>query len=115
MRRLISASVFHLLLVASVAAAEPPLAIEFNRDIRPILADHCFACHGPDARQRKADLRLDIPEAADPKREEGPVVVAGHPEKSRLWRRINSSDPDEQMPPPDKGRRLNEGEIAIVK
>ncbi len=107
----------HLVLVCCLAglAADAPQTIEFNRDVRPILADHCFACHGPDGRQRKADLRLDTPEAADPKRENGAVVVAGNLEKSELWRRINSSDLDEQMPPPGKGRRLNEAEIAILK
>src|SRR5262245_57992595 len=95
----------YLLLLGCVAgnAAETPRTVEFNRDVRPILADHCFACHGPDSRQRKADLRLDSPQATDPKRENGPVVVAGDPEKSELWRRINSTDRDEQMPPPDKG------------
>jgi mono/diheme cytochrome c family protein len=89
--------------------------VEFNRDVRPILADHCFACHGPDARQRKADLRLDSAESADPKRENGPVVIAGDPAKSELWRRINSTDPDEQMPPPGKGRHLIDSELSILK
>jgi mono/diheme cytochrome c family protein len=107
----------HLLLLVCLAgyAAGAPQSIEFNRDVRPILADHCFACHGPDAQQRKADLRLDTPEAADPKRENGAVVVAGQLAKSELWRRVTSSDRDEQMPPPNKGRRLNDGEIAILK
>src|SRR5438105_1520393 len=108
------ASVFHLALAVSVAATEMTRTIEFNRDVRPILADHCFACHGPDARQRKADLRLDTPETGNPQREGGPVVVARHPEKSELWRRINSTDPDEQMPPLTIGRRLNESEVSIL-
>lgn len=96
-------------------AAEPPRAIEFNRDVRPILADHCFQCHGPDAKQRKAELRLDVPDAADSKRDGGPVVVAGQPEKSELWRRINSADPDERMPPPEKGGKLTAAEIATLE
>jgi len=80
------------LAIASAAGAEqPPRAIEFNRNVRPILADHCFQCHGPDAKQRKADLRLDMPEPGNSKREGGPVIVAGHPEKSELWRRITST------------------------
>src|SRR3954452_4234897 len=86
-----------LALASAARGAEPPRAIEFNREVRPILADHCFQCHGPDAKQRKADLRLDVPEAGDPKRDGGPVVIAGQPEKSELWRRITSTDPDERM------------------
>jgi mono/diheme cytochrome c family protein len=108
----------YLLLVTAatvVRAAEPLRAIEFNRDVRPILADHCFQCHGPDAKQRKADLRLDLPEAVDANREGGSVVVAGQPEKSELWRRITSTDPDERMPPPDKGSKLTAAEIATLK
>ena len=58
---------------------------EFNRDVRPILADHCFTCHGPDAGQRQAELRLDLPPAAE-------VLVGGDPEKSEVWRRITSSE-----------------------
>jgi mono/diheme cytochrome c family protein len=97
------------------AAAEPVPAVEFNRDVRPILADHCFQCHGPDARQRQANLRLDTADAVSPDREGGPVIVAGHPERSELWRRISSDDVDERMPPPDKGGRLSAAEIAMLK
>ena len=88
-RRLALASVMALVL-ASIARSEQ--RIEFNRDVRPILADHCFACHGPDSKQRQGDLRLDTAEAASPNREGGAVVVAGHPEQSELWRRITAAD-----------------------
>jgi len=94
-------------------AAEPP--IEFNRDVRPILADHCFQCHGPDARQRQADLRLDTGEGAHAKRDSGTAVVAGQPEQSELLGRVSSTDPDLRMPPPDKGRKLTEAETATLK
>jgi mono/diheme cytochrome c family protein len=94
-------------------AADP--TVEFNRDIRPILADHCFQCHGPDANQRQAELRLDIPNSAAPGRDGGPVVVAGLPEKSEVWRRIIATDPDERMPPPNKGRPLNNAELAAIR
>ena len=93
-------------------AAEP---IEFNRDIRPILADHCFACHGPDGRQRQADLRLDTGEGAHAKRDSGRVVVAGRPDASELYRRVTSNDPDVRMPPPGKGRKLLDAEIATLR
>src|SRR4051812_1453255 len=116
MRRTYNSSLPLLVLAsAGIVHGEAPRAIEFNRDVRPILADHCFACHGPDARQRKADLRLDIPDAVNPQREGGPVVVAGQPEESELWRRINSTDATEQMPPPTKGRRLNENEVYTLR
>jgi mono/diheme cytochrome c family protein len=100
-------------LVGISHSAEQP--VEFNRDVRPILADHCFACHGPDARQRQAELRLDTGESADPKRQASGVVVAGKPEASELFLRVSSSDPDVRMPPPDKGGRLTAAEIATLR
>src|SRR5688572_1742549 len=81
---------------ATAMGAEPARPVEFNRDVRPILSDHCFQCHGPDANQRQADLRLDSQEELA-NREGGPVVVGGILEKSELWRRIISTDPDERM------------------
>src|SRR3954454_20845025 len=108
------AMVAGLACLARAAAVEDRPAIEFNRDVRPILADHCFQCHGPDAKQRKADLRLDGPDAGESKREGGPVVGAGEREKSELWGRITSADPDERMPPPGKGERLSAADIATL-
>jgi hypothetical protein len=110
-----SGMVLLLLFATSLVAAPPESGIEFNRDVRPILADHCFQCHGPDAKQRKADLRLDTAEAAAPDRKGGPVVIAGQPEKSELWRRITSADADERMPPPQKGTKLTAAETATLK
>src|SRR5262245_14309923 len=74
-------------------------SVEFNRDVRPILADACFRCHGPDAAARQADLRLDDEQAAKAQREHGPAIVSGKLAESQLWRRITSGDPDERMPP----------------
>jgi hypothetical protein len=71
-------------------------ALEYNRDVRPILAENCFACHGPDSAARKADLRLDQREAAI----ESGAIAPGNPDESELIRRILSGDPDDQMPPP---------------
>ena len=79
----------------------------FNRDIRPILADTCFACHGPDNASRKAGLRLDTKEGVferTPKH--GPPVVPGNLEKSEMWRRVTATDPDDVMPPPDSHKTL---------
>ena len=95
----------------------PPLGAEpvrFNRDIRPILADSCFSCHGPDRNQRKADLRLDLAPAASAPGET-PVVVPGSPDKSELWRRVSSQDPEQQMPPPDTRARLSAGQLQLVR
>lgn len=76
--------------------------IEFNRDIRPILSENCFACHGPDAKQRQADLRLDVRDQAM----DHDVLTPGMPETSALLQRINSDDPDLVMPPPESHKSL---------
>ena len=90
--------------------------LQFNRDIRPILSENCFACHGFDEKERKAKLRLDVPEAAFAKDKAGIApIISGKPEKSLVWQRIVSSDPDEVMPPPDSHRQLNEKQKAILK
>ncbi len=73
-------------------------ALQFNRDVRPILADHCYACHGPDAHSRKAKLRLDQRESALGTNQEGAVIVPGKPDLSELVFRIHNKDPDEVMP-----------------
>jgi hypothetical protein len=86
-------------LLAAAAASKPALA--FNRDVRPILADKCFACHDFDAKQRKSGLRLDMAEGALAPTDS--VAVAVTPDDldgSELWRPINSDDPGERMPPP---------------
>ena len=88
----------------------------FNRDIRPILADKCFKCHGPDARQRKGKLRLDNRrDATAPAASGSPAIVPGKLDDSELYRRITSDDPDERMPPPKSGKSLSAAEIARLK
>ena len=79
--------------------------IKFNRDIRPILADNCWSCHGPDKGNRKAKLRLDISDHS-----KGSVIVPGKVSESELIDRILSSDPDEVMPPIDHRKKLNKKE-----
>ena len=84
-------------------------AIDFDREIRPILSDKCFACHGPDEKKRKAKLRLDIetPALAE-------VLVSGQPGDSELIRRITVSDPDEVMPPPEAKISLTEKQKQLL-
>ena len=84
-------------------AAENPAAVQFNRDIRPILSDNCFYCHGPDASHRQADLRLDLRDAAVA----AGAIVPGKPAESTIVTRIQATDPDEIMPPPESHKKLD--------
>src|SRR5687768_4943463 len=77
--------------------------IDFARDIRPILSDACFQCHGPDEGKREADLRLDRKQDAFADLGNRSPFVAGDVNRSEALRRITSDDPDERMPPPDSG------------
>ena len=97
-----------------VFAADQP--IEFNRDIRPILSDNCFACHGPDEKTRQAGLRLDVAEHAKAKLASGGIaLVPGKLGESELARRIGTTDPSEQMPPMDSGKTLTARQIELLK
>jgi hypothetical protein len=97
---------------SSLSAGEP---LRFNQDIRPILSDHCFACHGFDAKKRKADLRLDVAESAFADHDGVRAIVPGKVEESALWERIQSSDDDDIMPPPDFHKPLSPTEKATLK
>lgn len=95
---------------SSICAAEPQ--ISFNRDVRPILADKCFHCHGPAAATRKADLRLDTPDGA--LQGKNPAVVPGKSSESPLVKRIQSVDASEVMPPPDSKKTLTVQQKQIL-
>lgn len=88
-------------------AAAPASDVDYNRDIRPILSENCFACHGPDEESRQAELRLDIPEAAFAARDGMPALKPGKPSESQVWLRVNSEDADLRMPPADSIYRLS--------
>ncbi len=93
-------------------------AVSYNFHIRPILSDKCFACHGPDANKREADLRLDTEEGAFAALKESPgkfALVAGNIEQSEVYHRITSADPTELMPPPESNLSLTEKEIELIK
>jgi mono/diheme cytochrome c family protein len=90
-------------------------AISYARDIRPILADKCFACHGPDEAARKAKLRLDTREDAHALKDGHAAIVPGKPEDSELVFRIESDDAETQMPPPKSGKSLNAKQVALLR
>ncbi|MBQ16786.1 MAG: hypothetical protein CMJ65_06635 [Planctomycetaceae bacterium] len=104
-----------LFLVASTApavAADGP-RVDFQRDIRPLLSENCFQCHGPDTRTRQGDLRLDI--ASEALAHDPPVLVPGQPKASRLWQRITSQDPQVRMPPRDSNRSLTRTQRELIR
>ena len=108
-----------LLLVSVVAAApsatEPAESVDFQRDVRPILSDNCFQCHGPDSKTRMAELRLDTREGAFAQRENGTPIVAGDPQASLLYQRIATKDPARRMPPVFTNKELTAEQIDVLK
>ena len=90
------------------ASAADGDAIDFNRDIRPILSQNCFACHGPDSHERKGDLRLDTAAGA---RE---ALSVDDLSSSEFLHRISSDDPDERMPPPKTDKRLQPSDVELL-
>jgi mono/diheme cytochrome c family protein len=97
-------------LPAFIRAGEP---VSFDRDIRPVLSNNCFGCHGPDAKQRKAELRLDTGEGVLSDRGGHAVIVPGKPEASELIRRISGLEPGKPMPPKKTGKKLTPREIDL--
>jgi len=100
------------LLAAAIAGAAE---ISFDRDVRPILAEHCFSCHGPDAGSRAAELRLDLREGALADRDGVRAIVPGNVGASEAVTRIRSTDPDVIMPPPETNKRLTDAQRAILE
>ena len=99
----------------SSAAAEAPASVDFRGQVRPILSDACFGCHGPDPETRKAKLRLDVRDGgAFGDRDGGRVIEPGKPEESELISRITSDDPGEKMPPRKHPRQLKPAEVTLL-
>ena len=104
------------LCVAAPTYGESPQTIDFARDIRPILSNHCFRCHGPDAGQRQAGLRFDLRENALSELDSGTrAIVPGAPHESELIRRIYSSNKLEQMPPPELKKPLHDEQRSLLR
>ncbi len=97
------------------AQSEPSRAIEFNKQVRPILSDACFHCHGFDPGTRKANLRLDSFEGATAINKGRQALKPGDPAGSELWRRISSTNPQEQMPPPTSGKKITPEQVAALR
>ena len=100
-------------MVSSLSAQKD--GISYNRDIRPILSNHCFSCHGLDEKHRKAKLRLDVREEAIMSRDGIQAIAPGSIEDSESWMRIISDDEDEVMPPPETHKSLTTEEKKLVK
>src|SRR5437762_2770528 len=107
---------FAILLLPPIAPkAAAADTVDFLRDIRPILSETCFQCHGPDEKHRKADLRLDRKDGAFADLGGYHAIVAGKPGQSRLYQRITATDPKEHMPPPKSGKKLTPQQIELIR
>ncbi len=97
------------------AATAIPEIIEFNRDIRPVLSDNCFFCHGPDKNKREADLRLDTKEGLLGVGDQQGALIPSKPDESELFKRIVSTDKETRMPPAKSGKSLSLRETQLIK
>ena len=104
-------TVIALFLSLSAVSAE----VSFNNDIRPLLSNTCYRCHGPDEDERKGELRLDTREGAIADRKGSSAIVPGDLDASELIYRITTDDADDVMPPPKAGKRFTPEEVALMK
>lgn len=105
-----------LLAAASTSSADDPQPVDFNKQVRPILSNACYKCHGPDEEQREAGLRLDVREEALAPAESGkPAIVPGEPEKSPLVARVHSTKKGIQMPPPESNKTLSDTDKETLR
>ena len=104
-----------LLVALALTSTATSAEVKFNQDIRPILSDKCFHCHGPDEADREANLRLDTPDGILTDLGGYFAIVPNNPEASEVYKRIIHPDPDERMPPLSMHKNLSEAEIALIK
>lgn len=103
-----------LLFIAVAARGSEPKAVDYSRDIKPLLAAHCFACHGP--KEEEGGLRLDVRERVLKGGMSGPALVVGKPDASLIYQFITGRNEDKIiMPPKDKGRRLSDAECELIR
>jgi hypothetical protein len=109
---------FGLMVATLSARAAPPAkpGVDFNKQVRPILSEHCFACHGPDEKERKAKFRLDTKEGAFAAlRRGGHAIVAGKPADSMILERVTDEQPSRLMPPVKFGKKLKADQVEILR
>ena len=111
----LAAVLFGLLGLSSSTASAAESGVDYTRDVRPILAENCFACHGPDDKARKGNLRLDVREDALRGGKSGAAVVPGQTDQAQLIKRITSHDPEELMPPPDSEKKLTAAQVETLR
>jgi len=107
--------ILHPLMLPLLAIPTGDVPVTFDRDVRPILSDNCFECHGPDTNKRKARLRLDREEGLFAVRDGRPVVAPGSSANSELYARITHEDPDSRMPPAEFRHSLDEAELETIR
>src|SRR5690606_36085666 len=98
-----------------VASTSDQTTLDFATDIRPVLSDACFSCHGPDPEHREAELRLDLKEAVFAKHNGQALVVPGKPAESLLYQRMTAAEESERMPPVDSGKKLSASDIENIR
>src|SRR4051812_3162287 len=108
------ASLLIVLISTALGSDAAPQAVDFNRDVRPILSNNCFHCHGPDPKDRQADLRLDVWKSVGKLHGAEAAIDTQNLAESELVRRITSDDPDVRMPPADSGKLLKPEQIKIL-
>jgi len=104
-----------LILSCALALSASERPIDFSLQIRPLLSEKCFSCHGPDEAHREAKLRLDEEVSAKAVRKDGAAIVPGKPEQSQAWARIITRDADDVMPPPDTHRTLSASDRELIR
>lgn len=111
----LSFALLHIAVVCCSAEERAMPEVDFSSQIKPLLSDRCYKCHGPDDNARVSDFRLDVEDVAFSALDDGSkAIVKGDPKQSVAWQRTHSNDPDLRMPPPDSNLSLSADEKALI-